>query len=170
MHRNGFSFLSASHSTGAPFHSCWQTSSLLLAVPWLTMVFTAKWNFSSLVPIRDMCASPLVSFHKHALHLKDGTPSSHPYPSHCQYLCCRLRWDKYAFFLPLFIGQHLLCVFSLLFESEMQKRVDCWATRRHTLWLRQRRSSRDSFGILWMLQKFSNIKCSASPERLTTEL
>lgn len=104
MHRNGFSFLSASHRTAAPFHGCWQTSSRFLTVPWLTTAFTEKWNFSSLVLIRDMCASPLVSFHKHALHLKDGTPPSHPHPSHCQYLCCRLRWNKYAFFCLFLLG------------------------------------------------------------------
>lgn len=118
MHRNGFSFLSASHSTGAPFHNCWQTSSLFLAVPWLTTAFTAKWNFSSLVPIRDMCASPLVSFHEHALHLKDGTPSSHPHPSHCQYLCCRLRWNKYAFFFvaSFYWATPALCILTSLWE------------------------------------------------------
>lgn len=115
MHRNRFSFLSASHGTAAPFHGCWFASSRLLAVPGLTTAFTSKWNFSSLVPIRDMCASPLVSFHKHALHLKDGTPSSHPHPSHCQYLRCRRRWNKCAlFFASFYWATPALCILTSL--------------------------------------------------------
>lgn len=136
--------------TETPFHGCWRSGSLS-AVPPLTMAFAPPNETSRLwFPLETR-----VPQHSR-LDLKGWYPSSHSSKSLSISVLCG----------PLFIGQHLPCVsFSFSFGSEMRSEQIVWHLEdKFCFWEAQG----DWFGILWKLLMFSEMRCSASPERLTT--